>query len=176
MKRLQKHMLWLWCMLLPLATGCATFGQFGTSTQVYPSSLELDIRVEQLRQNARDYEVYYSGPKYNPSAILFVVQEQEALNLKLDQDWKVVLPGPDLEDLFWRIEMEKKHLVKLRAVVPPEEDMQTADNILAYIYSQDYASLRKTEEENTYYLQAVPEQYNPLYHDDGMLVDPGIRH
>jgi hypothetical protein len=160
-------------MLLPLMGGCAVLNQLGTSSQVYPSSLGLDIRVEQLRQNAQDYDVYYSGPSNNPSAILFVLREQRPLNLELDRDWKEVVPGPDLEDLFWRIEMDRQNRVKLRAVVPPVERLQSADNVLAYIYTPAYASMRKVDE-NTYRLRDIPEQFSPAYHDDGMLVDPGM--
>jgi hypothetical protein len=162
------------CLLLPLLAGCAVLDRLGTSSQVSPSTLGLDVQVEQLRHNAEGYDVYYSGPSFNPSAILFVVQEQDQLELQLDEGWKKVLPGPELEDLFWRIEMDRPSRAKLRAVVPPEEKLHSAKNVLAYIYSPAYASMRRVNQ-HTYYLQAVAEQYNPLYHDDGILVDPGIR-
>ena len=173
MIRRKRALLVVFCMLLPMMAGCAVLNQLGTSSQVYPSTLGMDLEVDQLRGNAQDYDVYYAGPKYNPSAILFLVREQGQFALQLDDGWKKVLPGPDLEDLFWRIEMDRQNRVKLRAVVPPEKQLQTEENVMAYIYTAAYASMRKVDE-NTYRLRDVPEQFSPTYHDDGMLVDPGM--
>lgn len=173
MARRKRIMLVMYCVLLPLMAGCAVLNQLGSSSQVYPSSLGLDVQVDQLRRNAEDYDVYYSGPKYNPSAILFLVREQGQFELQLDDGWKKVLPGPDLEDLFWRIEMERANRVKLRAVVPPVEGVQSAENVMAYIYTPGHASMRKVDGE-TYRLRDISEQFSPAYHDDGMLVEPGM--
>ena len=148
---------------LAVVSGCASLGSLGSSSQVFPSSLGLDVNIEQLRVDARDYDVYYSGPQYNPSAILFV-PEKKRLVLQLDKDWKNVAPGPDLDELFWKIEMGNPNQVKLKAVVPPREGERTAKDVLAYIYTEGYASL-KVLGPQSYKLRDVPEQFNPIYHN-----------
>ncbi len=169
-----KKIVWLSVCLagFVFAVGCASLGQLGKKTQLYPATLGIDISIDQLRQNAQSYDVYYSGPKYNPSAILFVPPDTSGLELRLDKDWKEVAPGPDLGDLFWKIEMGNPNQVKLWVVVPPDEEMQSAENAMAFIYTKVYASLQ-TISENTYKLRSIPEQFNPTYHDGSSSFDRG---
>ena len=172
---LKKIWLGVCCGMLGLmcVSGCASISKLGNSSQVFPSSLGLDVGIDQLRSNAASYDVMYSGPKYNPSAILFVPLDKSGPALKLTDDWKPVAPGPDLDDLFWKIDMGNPNLVKLKAVVPPEDGKQNVENVMAFIYTKAYASMQKVGE-NTYKLRGVPEQFNPNYHDGSSAFDQGV--
>jgi hypothetical protein len=154
-----------------LLSGCSLNGLM-RSSQIYPSSLGLDVTIEQLRQNVQFYTIYYSGPVFNPSAILFVPQGESSLELRLDEDWKEVMPGPDLNDLFWRIDMGNPSNVKLWAVVPPDDRKRSAENIMAFLYTKAYAPIKKIND-NKYLLRSVPEQFNPDYHDGSSVLGRG---
>lgn len=141
------------CLLLLLA-GCAGLGP---SSQAPPSSRDIDISLQELKNNFRDYTVYYSGKRHNPSAILFVPGQGDS-QLQLHWDWYPIEQPALLHRLLDTID---KIYPRLYLLLAPEEEKTGHREVLAYIYTPGYASVHKTDEPGTYYVRPVPMQPHP---------------
>jgi hypothetical protein len=143
----------LLCLVLLLG-GCAGLG---SSSQAPPSSLGIDISISELRDDFRDYRVYYSGKRHNPSAILFV-PEQSEFRLRLHWGWYRIEEPALLARLLGTIE---DIYPRLHVLLTPEEGESGRRQPLAYIYTPGHASVHETEEPRTYYLRPVPMKPHP---------------
>ncbi len=139
--------------------GCAALGHLGSSTQILPSSYGVAVSIDDLKHSFEDYEAFYSGPVYNPSAILFR-PTATAPTLKLASGWKEVPHRAKLKALIKKIETIDP---KLWVLATP--DAKESRSLLAYIYTPAYASLRKTQDPGTFFLRPVPEQFNSIYYE-----------
>ncbi|MFO7877726.1 MAG: hypothetical protein R6U55_14195 [Desulfovermiculus sp.] len=145
-------------ILAGMLTACAGLG---TSHQVLPSSLDRDENLDTVLSNLEEYDVLYSGPVYNPSAILFLPREGEAVTAPR---WKVVEGQGQLTDLLTRMRELRDPQMKLWALVTPGNREQ--GRILGYVYTAANVSVRKGQEKGTYTILNVPEQFNPRYYDE----------
>jgi hypothetical protein len=144
------------CML----TACAGLG---TPHQILPSSLDRDENLDTVLSNLQEYDVLYSGPVYNPSAILFLPRKGK-VEVRTAHGWKEVGGQGQLTDLLTRMRELRDPQMKLWALVPPDDLSQ--DRVLGYVYTAAHVSVRKDREEGTYTILNVPEQFNPRYYDD----------
>jgi len=144
---------------LLLLIGCASVGRLGDTTQMLPSSYGVSITIDELEQGFEEYGVFYSGPVFNPSALLFRPSDT-GYSLKLAGGWKPVADRTKLEALLKKIDTIDP---KLWVLTTPGAD--GTKGLLAYIYTPAYASLRTTEDPDAFFLRAVPEQFNSIYYE-----------
>lgn len=138
-----------WLLLLSLLLfSCAVKRPF----IVPPYVVNKKIDIFTLKNNWKDYYVYYSGPIYNPSAVCFVIKDKSS-KIKLHKNWKQIKDIKDFNDILSRIEYLKPYLY---VIIPDNQ-------ILGYIYTTDHTFLRKTSEDK-YYLLDVREQFNDIYY------------
>lgn len=149
----------LMILSLLLLIGCASVGRLGDTTQMLPSSYGVSVTIEELEQGFEEYAVSYSGPVFNPSAILFR-PPNTGFTLKLAADWKPVQDRTKLQALIKKIDTIDP---KLWVLTTP--DANGSKSLLGYIYTPAYASLRTTEDPDTFFLRAVPEQFNSIYYE-----------
>lgn len=137
---------------------------FGPAAQVPLGCLEITIELPELVTSQTDYQPYFCGPVYNPSAVLFV-PKKSPYTLKLNKKWKPISSTSHLNDLLARL---KENKAELQAISWPIEGKRV---LLAFIYTPAYASLRPTAKPKTFVLRAIPELFNPIYHggDDRLL-------
>ncbi len=140
--------------------GCQTFMGLGPSSQVPPSSVGVDMDIEQLKKSSQNYDIFYAAKRYNPSAILFIKSEKRS-RLELAPDWKAVESKGSLYDLIKHMKETKP---RLSALLLPNEEPRGKADVLGFIYTPAYASMRPVEDKpGTYYLRSVSEQFNPVY-------------
>jgi hypothetical protein len=149
----------LMILSLLLLIGCASVGGLGNTTQMLPSSYGVSVTIDELEQGFAKHDVFYSGPVFNPSALLFRPPDT-GFTLKLAADWKPVADRTKLKALIKKIETIDP---KLWVLTTPGTD--GSKSLLAYIYTPAYASLRKAEDPDAFYLRAVPEQFNSIYYE-----------
>jgi hypothetical protein len=154
-------------LLALLVAGCAHIGGFGPSSQIPPSDLGIQVSLQELQANRDQYDIYYSERVYNPSAVLFVPKDSE-YTLKLLRGWHSADEYATLDDLLFRMDkLKPPHYPRLYALVAPSREPGGERPLLGYIYTPDYASLRKGKEPGTYVLRKVPELFNSIYYGDG---------
>ena len=151
-------------ILAGMISACAGLG---TSSQVLPSGLGQDDSLDCLVSNMQEYDSYYSGPVFNPSAVLFIPQQGEmdvrpAVNGPA-RGWQEVENREQLADLLNRLRELRDPQIKLWALTPPDKDQ--AGGILGYVYTAGSVQVRKDSESGSYILHAVPERFNPRYYD-----------
>lgn len=145
-------------ILASMLTACAGLG---TPHQVLPSSLDRDENLNTVLSNIQEYDVLYSGPVYNPSAILFLPREGEVVTAPR---WKQIEGQGQLTDLLTRMRELRDPQMKLWALLPPDDRSQ--GRVLGYVYTAAHVTVRRDREEGTYIILNVPEQFNPRYYDD----------
>jgi hypothetical protein len=154
-----------WCSILIL---CIAFGCAGPPSQLPPSSVNMNVSLTQLRQDFEAYDVYYSAKLHNPSAILFVPTSSE-YSLELDWRWHTIDTKERLNRLLGTIEVIYPQLSVIMTPSPQDTGQREA---LAYIYTPAYASVRKTDQPQTFFLRHVPEQPHPDFGaGDGRVMD-----
>jgi hypothetical protein len=158
-----KQLLTLWIGLVALTVGllgCQGFMGLGPSSQIPPSSVGVEMDIDQLKTSSQSYEIFYAAKRYNPSAVLFLYPEKRSL-LELAPDWKPVDSKGALHDLIKHMKETKPHL---SALVLPKDGPQGSEDVLGFIYTPAYASMRPVKDKTgTYYLRSVSEQFNPVY-------------
>ena len=117
--------------------------------------------IQDLARSKDSYHIFYSGPKYNPSAVLFVLRRAEG-QIKTAQGWKEVDNPTLLGDLLSRMDIIEP---KLSTIVPSDQQSPSPKDILAYIYTPGDARVQTRSRGKDYFLQPVPEQFNPVYYD-----------
>jgi hypothetical protein len=150
------------CLVLSFAITCGCAG-LGPSSQVPPSSVGLDMSIKKLKAEFKSYEVYYSANLHNPSAILFIPKRSD-FRLDLHWDWKPVKEKKRLNRMLDTID---KIYPRLSAIMTPTDQEKSRRELLAFIYTPAYASIRSAEEPNTYFLRNVPEQPHPDFRSEG---------
>lgn len=152
---------WLGALFLILSmTGCQTFMGLGPSSQVPPSSVGVEMDVDQLKKSSQDYEIYYAAKRYNPSAVLFLKPDMRA-RLELAPDWKPVDSKGSVYDLIKHMKETKP---RLSALVLPQDEPRGKADVLGFIYTPAYASMRPVKDKpGTYYLRSISPQFNPVY-------------
>lgn len=146
---------------LVFIVGCATLFDPGPTRRVSPSTAGVELDIPDLRESSQSYRIFYSGPNYNPSAILFIRPQAEE-GLETAPGWKEVESKGQLDDLLSRIDILEP---KLWSIVPSGRKKTSPADILAYIYTPGYASVRTRSREGFYLILPVPEQFNPYYYD-----------
>ena len=159
----RKRLLTLWIGLVALTSGllgCQGLMGLGPSSQVPPSSVGVDMDIDQLKTSSQSYEIFYAAKRYNPSAILFIQSDRRS-RLELAPDWKPVDSKGFLHDLISHMKETKPHL---SALVLPKDEPRGTEDVLGFIYTPAYASMRPVEDKpGTYYLRSIAEQFNPVY-------------
>ncbi len=150
--------------LAGLFSACAGLG---TSSQVLPSSTGQDVSLDSIVFNMQEYDSYYSGPVFNPAAVLFIPQQGEmdvrpAVNGPA-RGWQEVENREQLADLLNRMRELRDPHIKLWALTPPDKGRN--GGILGYVYTAGSVQVRKDSESGSYILHAVPERFNPRYYD-----------
>ena len=150
-------------ILTAMISACAGLG---TSSQVLPSGLGQDVSLDSIVSNMEEYESYYSGPVFNPSAVLFIAQQREmdvrpVVNGPA-RGWRKVEEREQLADLLKRLRELRDPQIKLWALTPP--DKSRSGGILGYVYTAGNVQVRKGES-GSYTVYAVPERFNPRYYD-----------
>jgi hypothetical protein len=116
-----------------------------------------------LQANFESYEVYYSAKLHNPSAILFIPKQSE-YTLTLHWDWQSVEDKKLLKRMQDTID---EIYPRLSAILTPTPQESGRRELLAYIYTPSYASLRPTDKPKTYFLRTIPELPHPDFRMDG---------
>ncbi len=126
------------------------------SSLVIPSTMGDSTNVSQLEKNWKKYKVYYSGPVYNPSAILFLKKDLP-LCLRLYKGWKGIDIEKRFKDLMDRIRYLSPTLYVLvgRGKLGPSK--------FGYLYTTGVTYLKK-ENKQCYLLLPVEEHFNDIYY------------
>lgn len=148
--------------LLIIFTGCSGLGP---SPQVPPYSIGIDISLKELKNSLPEYQVYYSDPSPHPSAVLFVPKKSD-YHLKLLPGWQEAKDPQKLEDLIYRIDYSVPEPELYALLTPPKQKTGQRD-LLGFIYTPGYSTLRPTDEENTFTLSPVSSQLNSIHHQFG---------
>jgi hypothetical protein len=119
----------------------------------------METSVPELRQNFDEYNIYYSAKRHNPSAILFVPKSNQYI-LQLDWRWYPIDERQLLNRLLGTIDVIYP---KLSAILTPSPQETGQRELLAFIYSPAYASVKKTDQPKTFFLRHVPEQPHPNF-------------
>jgi hypothetical protein len=141
--------------------GCQKIGGLSGARQVLPSQAGVAISLEELVQNFDQYRVLYSAYFYNPSAILFIPKSQTKY-LKPLKGWKPVKNTERLDSLLFKMDVLRPRLRVLQIRKPQTTSLP---EILGYLYTPGFASLRPFTNHQGYAIRPVPEQFNPDYHD-----------
>ena len=149
--------------------GCQALLQPAPTTRVRPEPAGLGVTMSDLQKQSGDYKTLYSGPVYNPSALLFVPREGQE-RLEPIGNWDKVEGREDLKHLKYSMDRLDP---ELWAIVPSGLQKVASEDVLAYIYTQGYASVQKIENTDRYRILPVEEQFNPIYHDRAF-PEPGV--
>ncbi|GEM_PF-3333056 len=152
---------YLLILALLFCSGCATLLESGPTRRISPVSAGSGLDIPDLKKSYDCYKVFYSGPKYNPSAILFIHPQGEE-GLKTAPGWNKVESQGQLSYLLSKIDILKP---KLWCIVPSGKEKTSPADIMAYIYTPGYATVQKRPGKNAYLIQPVPKQFNPVYYD-----------
>ena len=162
----------LWVALV-LCLGSSCMLHTGPTTRIRPSSAGMDLDMEKLQRFKGKYNVHYSGPVYNPSALLFLPRRNQE-RVELAMGWKTVDTPKELKQLQRSMQPTDP---ELWAIIPRgrRQDAST-DRILAYIFTSGYASVQKLPQGEGYRILSLPEQFNHIYHDNRFpFLGPNLR-
>ncbi|MEF8824200.1 MAG: hypothetical protein V5B78_09395 [Desulfohalobiaceae bacterium] len=152
---------WLIILAALFACGCQAVLHTAPTTRVSPGSAGIDLKLRDLQEATDSYSIMYSGPVYNPSALLFLPRKGPE-RLEPTRRWKDVEDSKKLKHLANRLdELDPR----LWAIVPADLEDVSSKDILAYIYTPGYASVQKIPDTDKYKILPVEEQFNPRYHD-----------
>ncbi|MDZ7762712.1 MAG: hypothetical protein U5L00_20990 [Desulfovermiculus sp.] len=146
-------------ILTGMLTACAGLGP---SSQVLPSSTGQAVSLDRVVSKVQEYDVYYSGPVFNPAAVLFIPEHGDA-EIRLARGWKEVDGKEQLTDLLTRMRELRDPQIKLWALISGDKGRN--EDILGYVYTAGNVSVRKDSESGSYTLYPVSERFNPRYYD-----------
>ena len=152
------------CLLLIailVLTGCQALLHPPPTSRVSPASAGIELELKELLHPRDAYRILYSGPVYNPSALLFLPRER-AVRLEPTQGWKEVENQKELRSHTNTLEYLD---AKLWAIVSSDESGISAGDVWAYIYTPGYASVQKISDSEGYKILPVEEQFNSRYYD-----------
>ncbi len=149
--------------------GCQALLQPAPTTRVRPEPAGLGLNMGDLMRNSEAYRILYSGPVYNPSALLFLPR-QEPDRLEPTRGWKEVKGPEDLKHI--KSSMDRLD-PELWAIVPSGMEEVRSGDVLGSIYTQGYASVQRIPDSARFRILPVEEQFNPIYHDRAF-PEPGV--
>ena len=152
---------WLLLIAILVLSGCQALLQPGPTSRVSPASAGIELDLEELLHSTAAYRILYSGPVYNPSALLFLPREGP-VRLEPTRGWKEVGNPKQLEGHVDTLEFLG---AKLRAIIPSDETDVSSGDVWAFIYTPGYASVQRTPEPGKHKILPVEERFNPHYHD-----------
>ncbi len=114
--------------------GCA----FNAPSLVPPYVLGIKIDISKLKRDLSQYNLYYSGPVYNPSAILFLKKDAKE-EIVLGKDYNKIKDSKLFGDLINRIEYLQPDLY---ALVARNDNMP---HVVGYIYTPGTTALKKNK-------------------------------
>lgn len=150
----------LLCILLLLLAGCGAQRHLGPAIQVAPEAVGSNVSIVSLQSRLDTQSIYFSGPVYNPSAVLFIPEEKPA-KLRPKPGWTQIGSSAELKTVLDRIET---HRPRLFALLPPETAAEKGAAVWAYVYSPETVTLERQPESGLYLVEPVPELFNPVYH------------
>lgn len=150
----------LFGVLMLLLAGCAAQRHLGPEIQVAPESVGSQVSIVSLQSNLDTQSIYYSGPVYNPSAVLFIPEEKPA-KLRPKAGWTQIGSSGELQTVLERIET---HRPRLFALLLPGTAAEKGAAIWAYVYSPEKVTLERRPKSDLYLVEPVPELFNPVYH------------
>ena len=159
---------WLLLIAILVLSGCQALLQPGPTIRVSPASAGIELDLEELLHSTDAYRILYSGPVYNPSALLFLPREGP-VRLEPTRGWKEV---EDPNKIKGRANSLNELDAKLWAIVPSGKTEVCSCDVWGYIYTPGYASVQKMPDSEKYKILPVEEQFNPDYHDHAFPV-PG---
>ena len=147
-------------VLMLLLAGCAAQRHLGPAIQVSPEAVGSNVSLVSLQSYLDTQSIYYSGPIYNPSAVLFIPEKKPA-ELRPKAGWTQIGSSGELKTVLDRIET---HRPRLSALLPPETAAEEGAAVLAYVYSSESLTLDRQPRSDLYLVDPVPELFNPVYH------------
>ncbi|MCF8030970.1 MAG: hypothetical protein K9K39_08755 [Desulfohalobiaceae bacterium] len=142
-------------------SGCQALLHPPPATRVSPGSAGIELDLKELLHSGETYRILYSGPVYNPSALLFLPREGP-VRLEPTRGWKEV---EDQKQLERHADTLDELDAKLWAIVSSGETNLTPGDVCAFIYTPGYASVQRIRDSEKYKILPVEEQFNPRYHD-----------
>ena len=146
-------------------SGCQALLHPPPASRVSPVSAGIELDLKELLHSGDAYRVMYSGPVYNPSALLFLPREGP-VRLEPTRGWKEV---EDQKQLKNHADTLDELDAKLWAIVAYGETGISSSDVWAYIYTPGYASVQRMPDSEKYKVLPVEEQFNPRYHDQMFL-------
>ncbi len=144
----KKGLIGLWLFII----GCG----FPHPSLLPPYSIGSSLDIYELKKEAGSYNLYFSGPVYNPAAILFLKKDLSA-EVVLHKDWKKIENVNKFSELMTRINYIEPYLYAL--VVPGRGPIQ----VVGYVYTPGVTCLKKIGD-NKYFLFSVEEKFNDIYY------------
>jgi hypothetical protein len=114
------------------------------------------LNIIQLLTKFDLYDVYYSPPIFNPSAIVFL-KKRRKIKIYLHKDWNIIKEKKELKELLLRINYLNPSLY---AIV---DNGRRKKEVEGYIYTSGICYL-KSLRNNEYFLYPVEEQFNDIYY------------
>ncbi len=118
--------------------------------------LKHPVTISYLRKNSSSFLLFYSGPPYNPSAILFLKKGVEG-EIYLSNKWKPIKKKERLRDLLDRINYLNP---SLQGIIIPSSGM-----LVGYLYTPGTTYLIP-QGKNRYFLLGIDEIFNDIYYDE----------
>ncbi len=143
-----------------LLAGCAALTTPDPVDRINPQEAGVVGTVNTLVGSSISYDIFYSGPVYNPSSLLFIPTDS-GNKLKLARGWERVESQSKLQELLGDI---NRYSPELRAIVPTEERDISEEDVLAFHYTLERATIRQTSSPNRYLILPVPEQNRHKYY------------
>jgi hypothetical protein len=119
--------------------------------------------MDQLKADHQGYDLYYSGRRAVPSALLFVPQQgsiQWILQTRQPGGWKRIEDESTFIHLLTRLNDTDTGVAgnQLKVVVPPGDIPEGGQDLCLIYTAGSTACYRQGEEEKTYVLPPVPER------------------
>jgi len=143
-----------------LLAGCAALTKPAPVDRIRPQEAGVDRTVNALVGSSISYDIFYSGPVYNPSSLLFIPSDG-GNKLKLAQGWERVQSQSKLQELLGDI---NRYRPELRAIVPTGKRDISEEDVLAFHYTLERASIQEAPSSNRYLILPVPEQNRSRYY------------
>jgi hypothetical protein len=147
-------------ILALLIAGCAAQRHLGPAVQVAPEAVGSNVSLVSLQSDIERQSIFYSGPVYNPSAVLFIPEGTPA-KLRPKAGWAQIDSSAELKKVLDRIET---HRPKLSALIAPGAAAEEGAAVWAYVYSPETVTLERQPNSDLYLVEPVSELFNPVYH------------
>ncbi len=150
-KRIKKKGLIVFILIVLSMVGCAINNSVVPIHYADPS-----MTLSKLLKDNSSFILYYSGPRYNPSAILFL-KKAPRIKIVLSKKWKKIQNLAELRDILERITYLNP---SLQGIILP-----SSRRIVGYLYTPGTTYLLHRGK-NRYFLLGVDEIFNDIYYDE----------